>query len=171
LGNGCGNIIPFCIAAGLGNEEIGLCMISVLYVDDWSPLLDILCQFLERKRDIVVETSLSIEEALRKLDYISFDVIVTDYNSKESSGIDLLRQTRRKGMMTPFVFFTLEQNCGMEQGATRYGSVAFVPKLPNTGSNFDKLETTIRTMVPASYSAAINQQKDLFSPTHGWPQS
>jgi len=126
-------------------------MIAVLYVDNWQLLQDTLGHFLERHKDMVVESSLLIEEALRKMDYISFDVIVTDYNLKESSGIDLLRQTRQKGIMTPFIFFILKQNRDMEAEATRYGRVAFVPKLPYSGSCFDELEKTIRTIVPASH--------------------
>ena len=139
-------------------------MISVLYVDDWLPLLDTIGRILEKKGDIVVETSYSIEEALRKLDYLTFDVIITDYNSKESTEINLLRQTRQKGVMTPFIFFTLEQNRVMEQEAIRYGRVAFVPKLLNFGSNFDELGTKIRTIVPAPHSEEIIPQKDLFTP-------
>ena len=57
---------------------------------------DILCRFLDRKEDMGVEASLSIEEAWQKMDHLFFDVIVTDYNLKESPGIDLLRQTRQK---------------------------------------------------------------------------
>jgi DNA-binding NtrC family response regulator len=142
-------------------------MISVLYVDDWLPLLDTIGRILEKKGDIVVETSYSIEEALRKLDYLSFDVIITDYNSKESTEINLLRQTRQKGVMTPFIFFTLEQNRGMEQEAIRYGSVAFVPKLLNFGSNFDELERAIRSIVSASHPGKTHQHKDLLSPVRG----
>jgi DNA-binding NtrC family response regulator len=112
----------------------------------------------------VVETSYSIEDALRKLDYLSFDVIITDYNSTESAGIDLLRKTRQKGFITPFIFFTLEQNLGMEQEATMYGRVAFVPKLLDFGSNFDELERTIRLIVTASHPGEIHRHKDPLSP-------
>jgi DNA-binding NtrC family response regulator len=146
-------------------------MISVFYVDDWLPLLDTIGRVLEKKGDMVVETSYSIEEALRKLDYLSFDVIVTDYNSTESAGIELLRQTRRKGIIAPFIFFTLEQNPGMEQDATQYGRVAFVPKLIDGGSNFAELERTIRSIVPASHLGNENQQKDLVSTMQGGTQS
>jgi DNA-binding NtrC family response regulator len=142
-------------------------MISALYVDDWLPLLDTIGRILEKKGDIVVETSYSIEEALRKLDYLSFDVIITDYNSKESTGINLLRQARLKGFSTLFIFFTLELNPGMEQEATRYGRVAFVPKLLDFGSNFDGLERTIRSIVPASHQGETHQHKDPVSPARG----
>ncbi len=140
-------------------------MISVPYVDDWLPLLDTIGRILEKKGDIVVETSYSIEEALRKLDYLSFDLIITDYNSKESRGIDLLRQTRQKGFITPFIFFTLEQNPGIEQEAARYGRVAFVPKLLNFGSNFNELERTVRSIVPAPHLGKIHPHKDPLSQT------
>ena len=142
-------------------------MISILYVDDWLPLLDTIGRILEKKEDIVVETSYSIEAALRKLDYLSFDVIITDYNSKESRGIDLLRQTRQKGFITPFIFFTLEQNPGIEQEAARYGRVAFVPKLLNFSSNFDELERTIRSIVMVSHPGKMHQHKDPLSPERG----
>jgi DNA-binding NtrC family response regulator len=142
-------------------------MISALYVDDWLPLLDTIGRILEKKGDIVVETSYSIEDALRKLDYLSFDVLITDYNSTESAGIDLLRQTRQKGIIAPFIFFTLEQNVGIEREATRYGGVAFVPKLLDSGSNFSELERTIRSIVMVSHPGEIHPHKDPLSPSRG----
>jgi DNA-binding NtrC family response regulator len=135
-------------------------MIFIHYVDDWLPLLDTIGRILEKKGDIVVETSYSIEDALRKLDYLSFNVIVTDYNSKESAGIELLRKTRQKGIIAPFIFFTLEQNRGLEQEATKYGRVAFVPKLLDCGANFDELERIIRSIVSVSRPEKMRSHKD-----------
>ena len=149
----------------------GLFMISVLYVDDWSPLLHIISRFLMEKGDIIVETSLSPEEACRKMDFFSFDVIITDYNSKDSAGIGLLQQTRQKGKMTPFVFFTLEQNRVMEQEAARYGHVAFVRKIQNSDSSFYELEKKIRTTIPAPHSGNIIPKKDPIYPISGEPSS
>jgi CheY-like chemotaxis protein len=131
-------------------------MISILYIDDWRPLLNITRRFLERKGDMVVETSPSINDALQKLDNSSFDVIVTDYNSKESGGIDVLRQIRSKGIKIPVVFFISEQNRGLDNEATWYSQVAFVLKLHNFDPGFHELEKTIRTIIP-EYS----RQKDL----------
>ncbi len=146
-------------------------MISVLYVDDCLSLLDIVCRFLEEKGDVVVETSFTTEKASRIMDHISFDVIITDYNSKESSGIDLLQKTRNKGRMTPFIFFTLERDHGMEEDAARYGQVVFVPKLPYSGSGCDELEKTIRTIVPVPYLENTREQKDRINSMGGEPRS
>lgn len=101
------------------------------------------------------------------MDYISFDVIITDYNSRESSGIGLLQQTRQKGIMTPFIFFTLEQNVVIEQEATRYDSVVFVPKILRFGSNIDNLEETLRIIVRLYQSEDKIPKKDLSSSIDG----
>ena len=142
-------------------------MISVLYVDDYLPLLDIASRFLEKTGDMVVDTSYSSEEALKKMDCFSFDVVVTDYNLEESVSFDLLRLTRLKGISTPFVFFTTVKNLGIEEEAMQYGPVAFVPKIGTSCSSFEVLEQTIRTIVPPSHSGDIPQQTDPISLTHG----
>ena len=144
-------------------------MIFVLYVDDCSPLLSSICRFLERTGDMMVETALTHKEAERILDYITFDVIVTDYNSKESAGTGFLRQMRQKGIMTPFVFFTLEQNRSMEDDAAHYGRVAFVPKILTFNSSFENLEKTIRTITPAALLEDKNFQRDFVSPMKRGP--
>jgi DNA-binding NarL/FixJ family response regulator len=135
-------------------------MISILYVDDWLPLLDITRRFLEKTGDMIVDTSYSSEEALKKMDRIFFDVIVTDYNLKESLSFDLLRLARLKGITSPFVFFTSVKNFGIEEKVMQYGPVAFVPKIFTSSSSFEMLEKTIRTIVPASHSGNIQQRND-----------
>ena len=142
-------------------------MISVLYVEDRLPILDIISRFLEKKGDVVVESSRSAPEALQKMDHISFDVIVTDYHSGESTGFDLLRQTRQKGIMTPFVFFTSERDYFVDSETRRYDLVAFVPKLRKSGSGFDELEKAIRTIISESKSASLNSEKDSKLLMHG----
>ena len=134
-------------------------MISILYVDSWPPLMDIICQFLERKGDVVVDTSISDDEALKKMEYIFFDAIVTDYNFAEPASIDLLQRARESGIITPFVFFTLEVNSRIEQEASRFGRVAFVPKLPKSGFTFETLERTIRTIISEPNLGNIYRQK------------
>jgi len=138
-------------------------MISVLYIDEWSPFLYILCRFLEAKGDMEVETVFSPVDALRIMDYISVDVIVTDYNARDLSGIDLLQKTRQKGIETPFIFFTSEQKSVIEQEVIPFGRVAFVSKLANSWLTLDELEKTVRTINPASHPDMVTPQKGLFS--------
>jgi CheY-like chemotaxis protein len=136
-------------------------MISVLYVDEWSPFLYILSRFLEAKGDVEVETAFSPLDALQILDYISFDVIVANYNNREWSGIDLLQKTRQKGIETPFIFFTLEPKSVMEQEVIPYGRVVFLPKLQNSCSTLYELEKTVQAIVPAFHPETITPQKGV----------
>ncbi len=133
-------------------------MIFVLYVDEESPLEDTARSFLERGGDILIETSYSVEEAMRKMEYISFDAIVTNYISRESAGIALLRNIRQKGNMVPFVFFRIGQNLIPEDDLIRYGRVALVPKIPDSYFNLDGLETTIRSIISAAHSESPIRQ-------------
>jgi CheY-like chemotaxis protein len=123
-------------------------MISVLVVDDFLPLTNIICLYLERGGDIIVDISNSTGEALRKMEYIDFDAVVTDYNLKDGSGIDLIRFLRGRGSQIPVLYFTIEQNPALMRQAKEFGNVAFVEKLDPRRSNFPMLEQIIREMVP-----------------------
>jgi len=145
-------------------------MISILYIDDWPPLLNLVRRFLEKNGDMLVETSYSTEEGLEKIDSILFDVIVTDYNLKESVGFDFLREARLRGFRTPFIFFTSWKNNGIEEEVSKYGPVVFVPKILTSSSSFNLLENTIRTIVPTSHSRNMHQPKDpAYSSCRGNP--
>ncbi|HVP96907.1 response regulator [Methanoregula sp.] len=118
---------------------------------------------------MVVKTTLFLQQALRKTDYVFFDVIVTDYHSKDSAGIGLLQQVRKKRRMTPFVFFTREQNRDREEEVKRYGHVAVVPKPKISVSGFDDPEKTIRAIILTTGLGNTVRQKDLFSSMQGGP--
>jgi len=81
-------------------------MISVLYVDDEAPLLDIAKIYLERTGDFSVGTATSAPEALVLLQEQAFDAIVSDYQMPEMDGIAFLQQVRKSGDTIPFILFT-----------------------------------------------------------------
>jgi DNA-binding NtrC family response regulator len=118
------HITPSGIEAGIESQS----RISVLYVDETPDLLDAICRCLERSGEMMVDTALSIEDALNKMRYISYDVIVTDYNFKDGSANTLLRCTREKGDKIPFVYFTLFQVRDLEDDAMGFGGVSFIGK-------------------------------------------
>jgi DNA-binding NtrC family response regulator len=120
------HITPPFSGAGMTTEKTS--RISVLYVDETLILLDTVCRFLEKSGEMMADASLSFEDAVDKMRYISYDVIVTDYNFENGDGNALLRYTREKGDMIPFIYFVLFRKPYLEYEATKFGGVTFIEK-------------------------------------------
>ena len=81
-------------------------MISVLYVDDETTLLDDHQLDLEQTGGITVETTTSVPHALGLIGTGQFDVVVSDYQMPEMDGIAFLKVLRRTHPNLPFIIFT-----------------------------------------------------------------
>ena len=81
-------------------------MISVLLVDDEEVLCDLTRIFLEESGGIAVTQAFSASDALFRLESVTFDAIVSDYEMPEMNGIDLLKAVKSRGDDTPFIIFT-----------------------------------------------------------------
>jgi DNA-binding NtrC family response regulator len=141
--------------SGSGPDTGDTRTISVLYVDDTPALANLICMYLDRDGEMMVDTSLSVEEAMNKMRYICYDVIVTDYNNKEEKGIELLRNVRAKGGRIPFVYFVLFRVAMYEDDAKQLGQVSFVEKLGNSATNFNKLRQVILQAVREDRNSAV----------------
>lgn len=81
--------------------------IPVLLVDDDKDFLTIGKEFLEDDRNIVVETALSAEDALKRITMQHFDVIICDYRmppGMDSTG--LLKAMKNKNIDIPLIVFS-----------------------------------------------------------------
>ncbi len=81
-------------------------VISVLYVDDESILLDVTKIYLERDRDFSITTSNSAADALTRISAEKFDLIISDYQMPEIDGIEFLKIVRNIDPKIPFILFT-----------------------------------------------------------------
>ena len=63
-------------------------MISVLYVDDESALLEVTRVFLERGGEFRVDTAISAHEAIEKLKAGRYDALVLDYQMPGMDGLE-----------------------------------------------------------------------------------
>jgi DNA-binding NtrC family response regulator len=117
--------------------------ISVLYVDESPALANLICIYLDRNGEMNVDTSQSVEDAMNKLRYISYDVIVTDYNNNERDGNALLRNIRARGEAIPFVYFVVSRVNGFENEAKQFGHVSFIEKMGPSGANLAQLRQAI----------------------------
>lgn len=69
-----------------------------------------------------IELVSSGEELLESLHREAPDVVVSDISMPGISGIDVMRQVRREGCSTPFVFLTMHDESSMAAEAIRAGA-------------------------------------------------
>jgi PAS domain S-box-containing protein len=81
-------------------------MISALYIDDEVTLLEIGKLFLEQDGVIQVDIVCSVNEAIERIQKFQYDVIISDFEMPELSGLDLLIYLRNHGNDIPFILFT-----------------------------------------------------------------
>jgi Signal transduction histidine kinase len=80
--------------------------ISVLYVDDETPLLEQGRLFLEGMGEFAVSPAQSVADARDMLANRPFDIIISDYQMPEMNGIEFLKYVRKQYADIPFILFT-----------------------------------------------------------------
>ncbi len=99
---------------------------DVLIVDDDKEVLEQSKTFLERiDEELNVDTSISPDRALERLEKGSYDAIISDYKMTPKDGLEFLRDVRDVEIDIPFLIFTGkgEEKVAMEAlnlGADRY---------------------------------------------------
>lgn len=119
---------PSCLydpSSGVKNRAPGT-PLSILCVFDNPVFLDRVCRHLEKKGDISVEISVSAEDAIHLMQYVSFDVIVTDQTCWLSERNGFLKAVRGRGNHIPIIYFTQARNAEIEEEARHYGGVYFL---------------------------------------------
>jgi PAS domain S-box-containing protein len=122
-------------------------MLSVLYVDDEPALLNVGKLYLERRSDISVSISRSVDDALKLLDTTPFDVIISDYQMPGTDGIGFLRILKEKQSSIPFILFTGRGREEVVIEAINNGATYYIQKGGDSRSLFAELEHKIREAV------------------------
>jgi DNA-binding NarL/FixJ family response regulator len=122
-------------------------LIQVLQVDDESGFLKVARQILEMKGPFQVDTALSVDEAMEKMEKKTYDVIVSDYRMPFKNGLEFLKGLRENGNSIPFVILT---GRGMEEVAVQalnLGADHYVNKRADPEMMFNELALNIRRAV------------------------
>jgi DNA-binding response OmpR family regulator len=87
--------LPFETEEGEGGSA-GTLASTILVVDDEPVVLDVCARLLAREPDLVVIQATSAEEALPMMEGQRIDVLITDKNLPQMSGIELIAEARRR---------------------------------------------------------------------------
>ncbi len=120
--------------------------INILFVDDEPGLLDQSKVFLEREDDdFRVVTTTNVKDALELLENDDFDVIVSDYQMPEMTGLEflkILRKQRREDI--PFIIFTGRGREEVAMEALNLGADRYIQKGGDPRSQYGVLASEIR---------------------------
>src|SRR5437867_6340269 len=96
---------------------------SVLWVDDRPENNSLLSRALQEV-GAQVTTSVSTDDALSRIDRERYDLIISDVKRPEArlAGYELLEAVRRRGLRTPFIFYTSDANPNYAADARKRGA-------------------------------------------------
>jgi DNA-binding NtrC family response regulator len=134
---GHGDCIP-----EMGNSTLPV--LSVLYVDDEPLLLNVCKMYLERHQDICVSVASSVENALKLIETLSFDVIISDYQMPGIDGIGFLKILNDKHCSVPFILFTGRGREEVMTEAINNGAIYYIQKGGHQRSPFAELDNKVR---------------------------
>ena len=137
-------------------------MISVLYVDDDTSLLEIGKFLLEKDGFVEVDTCSSVNEALRNISGKRYDVIISDYAMPVQNGLKFLQGLRSIGVTTPFFFFAGKGRKSVIIEALNLGADFYLEKAGNAKVQFEELRQEIQRTVERR-SAVTNVDQPALS--------
>ncbi len=122
-------------------------MISILYVDDETTLLEITKIYMERTGEFTVDTSPSAQDAIEKLNTNFYDVVVSDYQMPDMNGLEFLKYLRPKYSSLPFILFTGRGREEVAIDALNSGADFYLQKGGEPKSQFAELMNKIQQAV------------------------
>ena len=99
----------------------------ILTVDDDSDARLAVQRILERQQMHVTPAE-SAEDGLSALSSSHFDLVITDFRMRWKTGLDLVRETRDRGIGVPFILLTAETDLTIRNMAADLGVMAVLNK-------------------------------------------
>jgi PAS domain S-box-containing protein len=145
--------------SGLAEGEAG---IRILHVDDDPIILatskQILCCL---NSGFEVDCAGSVDEALQKLSLCKYDVVISDYEMPQKTGLDLLRELRINGNSTPLIMFTEKGRERIAIKALNLGAAGYYDKHGNPETVYGELSHGIQAVVDYKRAQETAKKNEL----------
>lgn len=133
-------------------------MAKILLVEDELALSEVVVDSLEAQQHIVEHVS-NGREAISRLKFYQYDLVILDWNLPELDGIEVCRQFRQAGGMTPVIMLTGkrevdDKEAGLDAGADDYLTKPF---------HLKELGARVRALLrrPAQAVSAVLSARDV----------
>jgi DNA-binding response OmpR family regulator len=131
---------------------------KILFVEDEKALSDVVRDWLQAQQ-YTVEHVDNGKEALSRLKFYEYDMVILDWNLPELDGIDVCKQYRQHGGMTPILMLTGkreidDKEAGLDAGADDYLTKPFHMK---------ELSARVRALLrrPAQATGKVLSARDV----------
>jgi PAS domain S-box-containing protein len=122
-------------------------LVNVLLVDDDASLVDVAKLILkDMDQSLAVESAASVGEALHKLSTDQIDVVISDYEMPQRSGLDFLKELRAKNSKVPFILFTGKGREEIAIEALNLGADRYLNKNGNPEAVYRELTKSIHVL-------------------------
>lgn len=126
-------------------------LVNILLVDDDPALLAVAEAILkETDSNLCIESTLTVDGALQKMETKSFDVIISDYEMPQKDGLTFLKTLRDKNIKTPFVLFTGKGREEIAIQALNLGADRYINKHGNPETVYKELTVSIHQLYDKS---------------------
>lgn len=100
---------------------------SLLIIDDEIVLAENLKEFLEDEAETIY-IAINGQEGLKILERENIDCVVSDVNMPLMSGLQLIQESRKRGLIMPFVFYTGHGDDELRRKAAQLGAHDLIVK-------------------------------------------
>lgn len=141
---------------------------DLILVDDNPDLIEQASHFLQKEDErFDIFTTTSPSEAHKHIKENDFDVIISDYQMPEMTGIELLRKIRNSNDNTPFIIFTGKGREEVAIKALNLGADRYIQKGYDIETQYSLLANNIKQVIYLDESKQkIKEKKDKIKALH-----
>ena len=104
-------------------------MKKILIVEDEEPIRRVLKRILaDENPEFKISEAIDGNEAIEKLTKDKFDLVVCDIKMPKKDGLDVLKFTNKKGIISPFIMLTGHGNIETAVNSIKKGAYDFIEK-------------------------------------------
>ena len=102
--------------------------LHVLCVDDERCSIELTKEILCIEHNFKIDGAESVDEAFKKMENQTYDVVVSDYEMPQKNGLDFLKELREQEIEIPFILFTGKSREGIAVKALNLGADSYINK-------------------------------------------
>jgi PAS domain S-box-containing protein len=138
--------------------------IHVLHVDDDPSILEISRQILMDMGSFDIDNACCVDEAFKKLAIAKYDVVVSDYEMPQKSGLEFLKELREQNNQIPFILFTGKGREEVVIKALNLGANCYVNKQGTPETVYAELASSVTQAVEhAKTQSLLRRSEERFS--------